>query len=120
MTLGPRSDELIERALRANAENPRAWLVQGISLHFTPALFGGSDKESLRSLQRSIELFEAAPTPPAPRPAWGHAEAHAWAGQVLVELGRRGEARTHYERALAIAPHYGWVKHVLLPALARE
>lgn len=120
MQLGPESDELLERALRANPENPRALLVQGISLHFTPALFGGDEERALASLQHAIELFQREPTPSAPRPCWGHAEAHAWCGQVLCALGRNEEALAHYERALEIAPAYGWVAYDLLPSLQRK
>jgi tetratricopeptide (TPR) repeat protein len=120
MTLGSESDDLIERALAAKAENPRAWFVRGLSLHFTPALFGGDDDKALDSFLRAIERFEKAETPPPPRPSWGHAEAHAWAGQLYAAIGRDEDALVHYKRALEIAPQYAWVEHVLIPSLARE
>jgi tetratricopeptide (TPR) repeat protein len=122
MSLGPEADELVERALHADPQNPRAWLVRGTSLLFKPAMFGGDKDKALEAFQHAAELFEHAP-PPANdslAPVWGRAEAQAWIGQALRALGRDEEALAAYRRALEIAPDFGWVRDHLLPSLERK
>ena len=75
---------------------------------------------ALGSFRRSAELFDRGAPAQSPRPAWGHAEAHAWCGQALCALGRYDEALGEYRRALELAPNFGWVRDALLPALERR
>jgi tetratricopeptide (TPR) repeat protein len=119
MRLGPRADDAIERARELGPGNPRVWLLSGVGLMFKPALFGGGLGKAERDLRKAIELFPA--DKPAPMaPSWGHAEVYAWLGQVLARDDRVSEARAAYQKALEIDPDYGWVRHVLLPALDRK
>jgi tetratricopeptide (TPR) repeat protein len=49
------------------------------------------------------------------QPAWGHEEAYAWIGVAYLDKNDKAAARAAFERALAIAPAYGWVKYQLYP-----
>ena len=120
MTLGPRSDELIERALRADPNNPRASLVNGSSLLHKPAMFGGDEEKALKAFERAAELFDSYVPADDLHPDWGRAEAHAWRGQALIALDRDAEAKAAFERALEIAPNYAWVRQELLPKVERK
>jgi tetratricopeptide (TPR) repeat protein len=118
MTLGPRSGDAMERALELGPSNPRVWLMRGIGAMFTPSMFGGGLDKAEEYLSKSLALFPN-DRPAPPMPAWGHAEAYIWMGQLHKRRDRINDARQAYNRALELQPDNGWVKHVLLPGLDR-
>jgi tetratricopeptide (TPR) repeat protein len=118
MTLGPPSSAAMERAVELGPNNPRVWLLRGIGAMFTPSMFGGGLDKAEEYLTRSLALFPN-DDPDPPMPAWGHAEAYIWIGQLHKRRNRIDDARQAYTRALELEPDNGWVKHVLLPALDR-
>jgi tetratricopeptide (TPR) repeat protein len=118
MTLGRKSSSAMDRALELGPNNPRVWLLRGIGAMFTPALFGGGVDKAEEYLTKSLSLFPG-DTPALAMPAWGHAEAYIWLGQVYKRRDRIDDARQAYTRALELQPDNGWVRHVLLPGLDR-
>jgi tetratricopeptide (TPR) repeat protein len=116
MRLGPRASAALDRAASLEPGNPRVLLLQGVSAFNTPAMFGGGSGKAETLLRRSLERFAAEPIAKA-WPAWGRFDAHVWLGQTLAGKGHRAAAKAEYDKALAITPNSGWVKHVLLPAL---
>lgn len=123
MTLGPKSDELCARALAADEQNPRAWIVRGQSLLFKPSFVGGDPARAVEAFERAAELADAESARAdrdARAPTWGRAEAYCWLGQARATIGDLDLARAAYADALKLAPEYGWVKHDLLPALEKK
>lgn len=118
MTLGPKSSNAMERAVELGPNNPRVWLLRGIGAMFTPSVFGGGIDKAEEYLTKALALFPNDKPAPA-APAWGHAEAYIWLGQVHKRRDRIDEARQAYTRALELQPDNGWVRHVLLPGLDR-
>jgi tetratricopeptide (TPR) repeat protein len=118
MTLGPRSESAMDRAIELGPRNPRVWMLRGVNAMFTPTMFGGGVDKAEEYLRKAILLFPEE-RPATPLPAWGHAEAYAWLGQVLHKQKRINDARAAYAKSLELQPDNGWVKHVLLPALDR-
>jgi tetratricopeptide (TPR) repeat protein len=118
MTLGPKSTTAMDRAVELGPNNPRVWLMRGMSAMFTPAMFGGGESKAEAYLMKAIALF-ATDKPAPPLPAWGHADAYVWLGQLRQQQGRIADARKAYTTALEIQPGNGWVRHVLLPGLDR-
>lgn len=119
MTLGPRSGSLMDEAVRLGPENPRVWLMRGISAIFTPGMFGGGLDKAEDYLRQAIALFERDdPQPPAP--AWGNGEAWLWLGQVFERRKDDVEALRAYRTALEIEPENQWLKEVLVPATERR
>ena len=118
MKLGSKSTDLMERAVAEGPNNPRVWVLRGISAVHAPSMFGGGLDKAETYLKKALELFEK-DAPPAPLPAWGRADAHIWLGQVYVKQKRRDLARAEFEAARAIQPRNGWVVNVLLPSLDR-
>ncbi len=119
MSLGMRSGAARDRAKALGPRNPRVRLLEGVSAFHTPRAFGGGHETALEHFLAAIELF-AEDTPQPPLPAWGHAEAYAWLGQIHVALGQAEAARTAFERALELEPGYVWVREVLLPGLGQQ
>jgi tetratricopeptide (TPR) repeat protein len=118
MTLGPRSSRALDRAVELGPTNPRVWLMRGIGAMFTPSMFGGGLDKAEEYIKKALSLFPNDQPAPA-MPAWGHAEAHIWLGQVHQRRDRIDDARQAYIKALELQPDNGWVKHVLLPGLDR-
>jgi tetratricopeptide (TPR) repeat protein len=116
MRLGSKADGLMDDAVAMGPDNPRVFMLRGVSAMYKPKMFGGGMDKAERDLKRAIELF-ANDRPASPKPRWGHAEAWAWLGQVYAAEKRIPEAREAYGKALALVPEYGWVKQQLLPAL---
>jgi tetratricopeptide (TPR) repeat protein len=119
MTLGPRSGAQMDEAVGLAPRNPRVHLMRGIGAIYTPSMFGGGLDKAEEHLRKAIALFPLdAPRPPAP--AWGHAEAYAWLGQVLAKQDKMVDARAAYRKAVELDPDFEWVKTTLVPALDRK
>ena len=58
MTLGPKSNGLLDRAKELEPKNPRVWLVSGMSAMFTPKMFGGGTDKAEQELRKSLDLFD--------------------------------------------------------------
>lgn len=116
--LGPQATEAEDKGRALDADNPRLLLLTGISAMFKPSAFGGGDDRAYERLTKAITRFEQERVT-APAPAWGHAEAWAWLGQLELKRKRPDAAKAAYERALAIEPEFAWVRFGLMPALAR-
>lgn len=117
MRLGPRAARLLDEAVALGPDNPRVWMLRGVSAMFKPRLFGGGLGKAERDLLRALELFTRdVPQSPA-APWWGHAETYGWLGQVYVRQGKVALARDAYARALMIEPANAWVRDHLMPAL---
>lgn len=118
--LGPRANALMDRAMKVGPDNPRVWLLRGISAVYKPSQFGGGLGNAERDLKRAIELFSGGSPAASQSPAWGHAEAWAWLGRVYADQKRVADARAAYAKALEIAPELAWVSKELLPALEAQ
>jgi len=82
--LGPQQADLRARAERIDQNNPRIWLLRGVSAIYTPPQYGGGLDRAESWVQKAVELFEH-DSPQAPAPRWGRAEAQHW----LVEIRSR-------------------------------
>jgi tetratricopeptide (TPR) repeat protein len=119
MRLGPKSMRLLDEAVAAGPENPRVWMLRGVSDFRKPRLLGGSAEKAEADLLRAVTLFEKdAPEPPAPW--WGRAEAYGWLGQVYAKQGKMEAAKAAYAKALDLEPGNAWVMELLLPAVRGE
>ncbi len=105
-----------DQARALGGENPRVLLLQAVGTWFKPSMFGGGEDKARPIMARALAAF-AKDHPTPGMPAWGHAEALAWHGQMEEKAGRAASARAAYQQALTLEPDYGWVKYVLLPRL---
>lgn len=115
MFMSPKSQSLLGKARAKAPENARVLLFNGESLVTTPEMFGGDLAGGIELLEKAVAAFDKAPADAAVH--WGKAEALAWLGFGKQKAGDMAGARAAWERALAVEPEYGWVKHALLPSL---
>jgi len=115
MTLGPRSGMTMQSALQLEPNNPRVILLEAIGNYYKPPMFGGSKEGALNGFKRAAELFEKEQLQDPLLPDWGKPEVYAWIGVAYLDKNDHANARTALDRALAIAPDYGWVKNYLYP-----
>jgi tetratricopeptide (TPR) repeat protein len=124
MKYGQKSAVTMERAITLQPKNPRILMLEGISLFFKPAMWGGDKQKALTNLQRACELAEqgACAAKEATMPDWGHADVFAWKGVMFAKSDEADtdNAKAAYERALQLQPNYAWVKFVLLPKLTTK
>lgn len=111
MILGAKSDRYCEKAIKLDDENAFAYLQKGSSLYNTPKMFGGDVEKSIDEFQKAINLYEKQDFPLNP---W-KLEAMAWLGQAYANVGQYKNAKMVYDKVLAEAPDFGWVKSYLLP-----
>lgn len=114
MTLGPKSGKEINKAIELNPDNPRAYLVDGISKFHTPAMWGGGVDRAVKSLLKAISLYDSIPAPDSLMPDWGRDEAYVWLGNCYMKKEDYKSAKLHFDKALEINPENGWVKNELM------
>lgn len=98
---GKPAREALRAALALEPGHAPARLAWAKQYYYVPPLCGGDPELCARLLQ---ELVEDAP---GFEPAW------SFLGQVLRELGRANEARTAFQRALALDPSSPRARHYL-------
>jgi tetratricopeptide (TPR) repeat protein len=119
MTVGPRMEGDLKRALEMAADNPRVHLLAGINAYHKPAFVGGGAKSALPEFQKAIACFArdsaAAGNAATAAPDWGRADAYVWAGRAAMKLEDFQGARGYFTQALAVDPENVWVRESLMP-----
>lgn len=119
-TLGPKSREMLKKAVELAPENPRVVLFNAMRTFWTPVSFGGDRSKGITLWERAIELFEKeAGRENSVLPSWGHAEALAWiqAAYLALQPPKTAEAERAVRKALEIRPDYKWVRVSVVPTM---
>jgi tetratricopeptide (TPR) repeat protein len=111
---------LLGEAEKANAKNPRIYIVRGSMKFNMPKMFGGSYSDAADNFRKSVSLFEKEEIADSLQPSWGYLESLAWLGRSYEQLENYEAAKFIYQKALSIEPEFGWVKYNLLPALEKN
>ena len=74
MTYGQQAASFLQKGMTLNANNPRLYYLQGMSLFNTPEQFGGGKAKAKPVLEKAIALFKAEPVTPL-HPHWGEKDA---------------------------------------------
>lgn len=85
MTDGAEAMRQLTIALKHNANNPRAYFLQGQSLLYTPVQFGGGLDKARPLLERCIELHLSQTPVPDYAPRWGASRAAQLLGRKLTD-----------------------------------
>ena len=113
MYLGPKSSGLIEEAYEEEPNNPMVIKMYASSKLYTPAMFGGDQKEALAEFERCVELYEGAGDTTN---NWIYMDALAHLGITYGKLGQHQKAIEVYTKALSLEPDFNWVKYSLKPS----
>ena len=119
MTLGPKAQATMSRALELGPTNPRVWMAHGISALNTPRLFGGGTDRAIERLQKAVTYFEEEAGRDPTGPAWGHAEAYAWLGIAYTRDEQWDRAAAALDEALRLEPDFAWVSGPLRTRLSQ-
>jgi tetratricopeptide (TPR) repeat protein len=115
MTIGPKMEAEISKALSLAPDNPRVRFAEGMNTLHKPAFVGGSAEKALATFRKSIQSFDAERPADPTAPDWGHDDAYLWAGRTAMKLEDYETARTYFAKTLEINPNHGWARYVLLP-----
>ena len=74
ITYGQQAAGFLQKGITLNANNPRLYYLQGMSLFNTPEQFGGGKAKAKPVLEKAVSLFKTEPVKPL-YPQWGDKEA---------------------------------------------
>ena len=117
MYLGPKSEKLVDRALKAESENADAWVQRANSRLFTPTMFGGDIDEAVECFEKAVRYYEVQPDYAQ---NWRYLNALAWLGQAYQKVEQPSKAIATYQKALEVEPNFGWVKYKLMPQVIAQ
>ena len=93
-------DEM-NKALEIDPKFALAWVSRGVGNYYLPEQLGGGPQKSVTDFEKALSLD--------PRLA----DAHLWMGLALRKLHRDADARSAFEKALALNPKRVWAKQQL-------
>ena len=73
-TYGKAAGEALQKGMKLNANNPRLYYLQGMSMLGTPVQFGGGKDKAKPLFEKAIELYKTE-KPAQLYPHWGHKQA---------------------------------------------
>jgi hypothetical protein len=107
---GGRIGSRIDEALRLEPKNPRVRLVEALVAFDRAEKDAAAKDAAVQKLRNVTTMFEAARAAASTTPEWGAAEAYAFLGRALYDQRDVVGAREALERALLIAPDYGFAR----------
>jgi imidazolonepropionase-like amidohydrolase len=113
MSLGFESYKYFGKAFEKSPENPRVHFLKGTSELFTPAEYGGGPDVAIKTLQKSVDLFEKEKIDDPVKPSWGKEEAYTFLGMAFNQKGETDKAVEFLTKALEINPEFGMAKDEL-------
>ena len=116
--LGPKSMENIDRSIELGPDRPQGWIERGNALFYMPRSFGGSKEKALEAYKKAIRLMEKEPE--SLRHNWIYLNVLMILGQSYEKTGNLEEAKSTYEKALAIEPGFIYLRDELYPAFMRS
>ncbi len=112
VTLGPRSQRLIDEALEMDPGYPMGWIEKGNLMFFAPPIFGGSKTESIQYYSRAVEILEG-DMPNNLR--WIYLSTLVSLANAYEKTDQLDHAIRVLEKALEFEPDFMWVKEEMMP-----
>jgi imidazolonepropionase-like amidohydrolase/tetratricopeptide (TPR) repeat protein len=113
MSLGLQIYQYFGNAFAKSPENPRVHFLKGVSELFTPEQYGGGADIAIKTLGKSIELFEEEKVEDPVKPSWGKDEAYTFMGMAHNQKGNKDKAAEFFTKALEVNPEFGMARDEL-------
>jgi tetratricopeptide (TPR) repeat protein len=113
MSLGIQSFQYFGEAFQKSPENPRVHYLKGVSDLFTPVEYGGGADAAIKTLMKSVDLFENENIQDPIKPSWGKDEAYTFLGMAYVQKGDKDKATEFFTKALEVNPEFMMAKDEL-------
>lgn len=113
MSLGIQSFQYFGKAFAKSPENPRVHYLKGVSDLYTPEQYGGGADAAIKTLTKSVELFEKENIQDPVLPSWGKDEAYVFLGMAHNMKGDKERAAELFEKALEVNPEFMMAKDEL-------
>jgi hypothetical protein len=110
---GGRIGSRIDDAVKLEPKNPRVRLVEALVAFERAGKDAAEKAAAVQKLRNVTAMFEVARAAASTTPEWGAAEAYAFLGRVLFDQRDVVGAREALERALLIAPDYGFARRLM-------
>ena len=107
------SSEAKEKAEKLDPENPRFYLMDGMSTFYMPEAFGGGAKKATPIFEKSVELFGKRVEKEVYYPDWGKDLAYGFLAMSYAKRdddGDKKKAADLYEKAIKEIPDSGFLK----------
>lgn len=118
LSLGPKSEKALKRAVEINPNNPQAWVEMGNMRYHAPGLFGGSAAKAIECFSIAIDLYDQ--DPGLRENNWQYLHAICWMGLAYEVEDDYESAKECYKKALRFAPDFFWAKEELLPDVEKK
>lgn len=109
MFLSTKANKVLKKAEKME-ENPRLYLIKGISKLFTPPMFGGGIDKAITNFKKAIPMFEEDNN----KINWGKEDALCWLGIAYYKKKEFKKAKKVFKEALKLNPHYSYAWFNLL------
>ncbi|UCE41046.1 MAG: amidohydrolase family protein [Candidatus Aminicenantes bacterium] len=113
MSLGFETYKYFGKAFEKSPENPRVHYLKGASDLYTPEQYGGGADAAIKTLTKSIDLFEKENVEDPVKPSWGKDEAYTFLGMAYNQKGDKSKAAEYFTKALEVNPEFGMAKDEL-------
>jgi tetratricopeptide (TPR) repeat protein len=113
MSLGFQIYQYFGTAIQKSPENPRVHYLKGVSDLFTPEQYGGGADIAIKTLTKSIDLFEKESIEDPVKPSWGKDEAYTFLGMAYNQKGDKDKAVEFFTKALEVNPEFRMAKDEL-------
>ncbi|HRE40559.1 MAG TPA: hypothetical protein PLG90_04435 [Ignavibacteria bacterium] len=110
------SNQSEELAKANEPNNPRLFLIKGISTFYTPAAFGGGYDKAIDILQNSVDYFKIRKEKAEYYPDWGADLASGYMAFSLIKRDKDGDiakAKEYIDKAYTYNPESGFVKNIV-------
>lgn len=114
VTLGNKSKNYLQKALKLSPNNPQILFDNGNLLYYPPKMFGGDKAQALRYYQKAIAIYERQGDT---KDNWVYVQLLVVQGHSYELLGNDKKAEASYLKVLRIAPNLRIVKYNLYPNL---
>lgn len=113
MSLGFQTYQYFGKALEKSPENPRVHYLKGMSDLYTPEQYGGGADIAIKTLDKSVALFEKENIKDPVTPSWGKDEAYTFLGIAHSQKGNKDKAVELFRKALEVNPEFRMAKDEL-------